>query len=346
MQKTKKWLSILVAAMLMCSLTACASSEDVVQLASEVEEATSEETEDTTSEVASADEKEDTSKKEETKTETPDKSDTGTNSAKDLLAKGETNTSDTKEDASTSAKDVTKTTEKAKETTSTDTKNKENNVVTEKNTQTTTTTTKTEEAKPVENKNTQTTTTQQTTNTTTPVEEKTTESNTQTPTETPSTSGSSSSSSSNTTTNKYCAENGHYYNQSEGEWKERIENLSGGCYRVWRYRNLMCGECGNILPDADEEVVDEVHTKIVTMEGKKATCTDNGYSEGISCGCGYYSQAGGTVLPATGHNYGPVRRTGNILSYNEETGEVVLETAQTCGRCGDKIYGEEIDYQQ
>ena len=107
----------------------------------------------------------------------------------------------------------------------------------------------------------------------------------------------------------------------------------------------MCGECGNILPDADEEVVEEVHTKIVTMEGKKATCTDNGYSEGISCGCGYYSQAGGTVLPATGHNYGPVRRTGNILSYNEETGEVVLETAQTCGRCGDKIYGEEIAYE-
>ena len=343
MQK-KKWLSLLLAAMLMCSLTACASSEDVVQLASEVEEATSEETEDTTSEVASADEKEDTSKEEETKTETPDKSDTGTNSAKDLLAKGETNTSDTKEDASTSAKDVTKTTEKAKETISTDTKNKENNVVTEKNTQTTTTTTKTEETKPIEN--TTTNTTQQTTNTTTPKTE--TPSVTPTTPTTPSnnTSTSSSSSSSNTTTNKYCAENGHYYNQSEGEWKERIENLSGGCYRVWRYRNLMCGECGNILPDADEEVVEEVHTKIVTMEGKKATCTEDGYSEGISCGCGYYSQAGGTVLPATGHNYGPVRRTGNILSYNEETGEVVLETAQTCGRCGDKIYGEEIDYQQ
>ena len=343
MQK-KKWLSLLLAAMLMCSLTACASSEDVVQLASEVEEATLEETEDTTSEVASADEKEDTSKEEETKTETPDKSDTGTNSAKDLLAKGETNTSDTKEDASTSAKDVTKTTEKAKETISTDTKNKENNVVTEKNTQTTTTTTKTEETKPIEN--TTTNTTQPTTNTTTPKTE--TPSVTPTTPTTPSnnTSTSSSSSSSNTTTNKYCAENGHYYNQSEGEWKERIENLSGGCYRVWRYRNLMCGECGNILPDADEEVVEEVHTKIVTMEGKKATCTEDGYSEGISCGCGYYSQAGGTVLPATGHNYGPVRRTGNILSYNEETGEVVLETAQTCGRCGDKIYGEEIDYQQ
>jgi len=346
MQK-KKWLSLLLTAMLMCSLTACASSEDVVQLASEVEEATLEETEDTTSEVASADEKEDTSKKEETKTETPDKSDTGTNSAKDLLTKGETNTSDTKKDASTSAKDVTKTTEKAKETTSTDTKNKENNVVTEKNTQTTTTTTKTEEAKPVEN--TTTNTTQPTTNTTTP---KTETPKTETPSVTPTTPSTpsnntstsiSSSSSSNGNAAAYCAEHGHWY--SHGEWYVKRTDLGGGCYSIDNTRDYTCKTCGYVLKDAEPERVELYHNSTVVSEGKKATCTEDGVQEGIVCGCGV-NTAGGEIIPATGHNYGPVRRTGNILSYNEETGEVVLETAQTCGRCGDKIYGEEIDYQQ
>lgn len=100
------------------------------------------------------------------------------------------------------------------------------------------------------------------------------------------------------------------------------------------------------MKEAEPQNIELYHNMIVTAEGRKQTCTEDGIAEGHSCGCGYYSQTGGEIIPATGHNYGPVRRTGNILSYNEETGEVVLETAQTCGRCGDKIYGEEIDYQQ